>query len=124
MAHSFHHAQSSAKRFGGIPSDYEPLHSFIDSSKSAYADFRHRAVLHSTFGIFICEKVFGVTIKNSDGKDVPTRLIAEQHVLEDHGKIPTLENWLHSIKVEPWMNPSPAYQRELMREISTDNSAT
>lgn len=31
-----------------------------------------------------------------------------------------LENWLHSIKVEPWMNPSPAYQRELMHEISTD----
>jgi hypothetical protein len=114
MAHSYHHAKSSAKRFGGTPEPYLPIHDFLDSSKSAYADFRHRAVLHSTFGIFICEKVFGHTITNSEGKQVPVRVIAEQHVREDHnGIIPTVEQWLHSIKMEPWMNPSPAHQRAL-----------
>jgi hypothetical protein len=119
MAHSYHHAKSSAKRFGGNPEDYLAVHDFLDSSKSAYADFRHRAVLHSTFGIFICEKVFGHTITNSAGKQVPVRVIAEQHVKEDHnGIIPTVEQWLHSIKMEPWMNPSPAFQRALMESIA------
>jgi hypothetical protein len=45
---------------------------------------------------------------------VPVRVIAEQHVREDHnGIIPTVEQWLHSIKMEPWMNPSPAHQHAL-----------
>jgi hypothetical protein len=119
MAHSFHHAQSSAKRFGGIPDDYIHIHSFMDSSKSTYADFRHRAILHSTFGIFITEQVFGTTITNSDGKKIPVRIIAEQHVKEDHGgKIPTVEEWLHSIKPEQWMNPSPAQTRALNEFIA------
>ncbi len=119
MAHSFHHAQSSAKRFGGEPQDYQAIHDFMDSSKSTYADFRHRAILHSTFGIFITEQVFGVTITNSDGKKIPVRIIAEQHVREDHnGKIPTVEEWLHGIPMEAWMNPSPAFQRALMESIA------
>lgn len=118
MAHSYHHAQSSAKRFGGNPEDYLAVHDFMDSSKAAYADFRHRALLHNTFGIFICEKIFGHTITNSDGKKVPVRVIAEQHVREDHnGKIPTVEDWLHGIPMESWMNPSPAYQRALNESI-------
>lgn len=118
MAHSYHHALSSAKRFGGVASDYQELHDFLDSSKQTYADFRHRALLHNTFGIFICERIFGHTITNSDGKQIPVRVIAEQHVREDHnGKIPTVEEWLHGIPMEAWMNPSPAYQRALMESI-------
>jgi len=114
MAHSFHHAKSSAKRFGGQPHDYLEIHDFLDSSKATYADFRHRALLHNTFGIFICERLFGHTITNSDGKQVPVRVIAEWHVREDHnGKIPTPQEWLQSITAEQWMNPSPATTRAL-----------
>ncbi len=124
MAHSYHHAQSSAKRFGGNPEDYLAIHDFLDSSKQTYADFRHRALLHNTFGIFICEKIFGHTITNSAGKQVPVRVIAEWHVREDHnGKIPTVEEWLHSIKPEAWMNPSPAYQRALMESIKDEETS-
>lgn len=125
MGHAYHHALSSAKRFGGQASDYQAIHDFLDSSKQTYADFRHRALLHNTFGIFICEKIFGHVITNSDGKQIPVRVIAEQHVREDcNGHIPTPQEWLDTIKVKEWMNPSPAYQRELMREISADNPAT
>lgn len=125
MAHSYHHAQSSAKKFGGKVHDYLEIHDFLDSSKQTYADFRHRALLHNTFGIFICEKIFGHTITNSDGKQIPVRVIAEQHVREDHnGKIPTPQEWLQSIQMEPWMNPSPAYQRALMESIKDDQAQT
>ena len=118
MAHAYHHALSSAKKFGGIASDYQAIHDFLDSSKSAYADFRHRALLHNTFGIFVCEKVFGHFITNSNGKQIPVRVIAEQHVREDcNGHIPTPQEWLDTIQSKPWMNPSPAYQRQLMTEI-------
>jgi hypothetical protein len=118
MSHSYHHAQSSAKRFGGVADDYIPIHDFLDSSKAAYADFRHRAVLHHSFGIFICEKVFGHTITNSDGKTVPVRVIAEQHVKEDcNGMIPTVSDWMHSIQAQSWMNPSYDSQRKLMKSI-------
>lgn len=118
MGHAYHHALSSAKRFGGQASDYQAIHDFLDSSKIAYADFRHRALLHNTFGIFVAERVFGHFITNSDGKQVPVRVIAEQHVREDcNGHIPTPQEWLDTIKVKEWMNPSPAYQRHLMESI-------
>lgn len=45
------HAMSSAKRFGGVPEDYLPLHQFMDSSKSAHADNRHRALTHNAWFI-------------------------------------------------------------------------
>src|SRR4051794_7800805 len=103
MANSYHHAVSSAKRFGGDPSDYQDVHDFFDSTKAAWADGRHRAILHSSFGIFLAERVFGHTItRKSDGKQVPTRIIGEQHVREDHGRIPTIQDWLQNLPVEPW----------------------
>lgn len=98
------HSRNSVKRYGGIPEDYQKIHDFFDQTKAAWADVRHRAVLHSTFGIYICEQVFGTTITNSDGKVVSVRSIAEDHVQEDFGgKIPTIEQWLKNIPLEPWM---------------------
>jgi len=103
MAHPHHHAASSARKHGGIPDDYVALHSWFDASKEHLADFRHRALRHHTQGIFEAERVFGVTITNSDGRDIPTRILGEQHVREDCGRIPTLSDWLSTIKGEPWM---------------------
>ena len=58
--------------------------------KAHLPDVRHRAVLHSSFGIFLGQQVFGeVIVRKSDGAEVPTRLLGEQHVLEDLGFIPT-----------------------------------
>lgn len=97
------HAQSSVRRYGGTVDDYLPIHDMMDSSKAALADVRHRAVFHSAFGIFIIEKIFGVYLTNSDGKLVSVRDIAEEHVLEDLGTIPTLEQWMSNLPLSEWM---------------------
>lgn len=101
---SYYHAVISAKKHGGVPEDYQPLHDFIDSSKATMADARHRAILHSTFGIFVTEKVFGHTITNSEGKEIPTRLLAEEHIHDDLGFIPTPEHYLGEMPCKMWMS--------------------
>lgn len=99
------HAKSSAKKFGGQPSDYLSIHQLMDSSKSAHASNRHRVVFHSSFGIFILERVFGLTIVNSDGREVHVRDIGEQHCLEDFGGfIPDLSDYLQHMELAPWMS--------------------
>lgn len=104
MAHPWHHARSSARVHGGEPEDYLGLHAWFDSSKEFLADFRHRALRHHAQGIFEAERVFGVTLTNSDGRQIPTRLLGEQHVREDcGGRIPTLADWLSRIQPAAWM---------------------
>lgn len=95
------HSRASVGRWGGDPKDYLAVHDLIDSSKAHVPDMRHRALLHSSFGIFIVERVFGTTITNSDGKTVSVRDVAEQHVIEDLGTIPTVLHYLDGI--DPWV---------------------
>ena len=120
----FLHAKASAKRYGGIPEDYLPIHDMMDSSKSALADVRHRAVFHSAFGIYIIEKIFGATLRNSDGKEYSVRDVAEDHVKEDLGTIPSLENWLTGLPIHTWMGgrtkKHPPMAEVLYTEANTD----
>jgi len=98
------HAKNSVKRYGGIIEDYIAIHNWFDSTKAAYADFGHRAILHNTFGIFLAEQLFGTTLTNSDGKIVSVRDIGEDHVKEDcGGRIPTIEDWVGELTPKPWM---------------------
>lgn len=99
----YYHARNSVKKWGGKPEDYQEVHDFFDTSKAHLADVRHRAMLHNTFGIFLAEKVFGTYITNSDGIKVMVRDIGEQHVLEDLGTIPTVEDWLKNMQIQGWM---------------------
>ena len=103
MADSYHHALSSARSFGGQPDDYIAIHAWLDSSKLIVADFRHRALHHHAEGCFAAEALFGLTITNSDGRKIPVRLIAEQHIREDLGRIPSFADWVRCIRPEPWM---------------------
>jgi hypothetical protein len=103
MAHPFEHAQSSAKKFGGRAEDYLVIHSWLDESKAFFPDFRHRALRHHAEGIFLCERIFGVVITNSEGTQVPVRYIGEQHVKEDLGRVPTAQDWLLLIRPVRWM---------------------
>jgi len=98
------HAKISVKTYGGTVEDYLPVHDFIDSSKIAVPDVRHRAMLHSAWGIYLAEKVLGTFITNSDGKQVSVRDIAEEHVIQDLGFIPTMEDWLKTMPIEGWMS--------------------
>ena len=59
MAHPYHHALSSVKKWGGSVDDYLPLHAWFDQSKEIIADFRHRALRHHAEGIFMLETLFG-----------------------------------------------------------------
>jgi len=92
-----------AKKFGGSPSDYLEINNMMDSSKSAFPDNRHRAIFHNSMGPFIMEKIFGVTIMNSEGKTVSVREIAEQHIIEDFGFIPSVHDYLSEMEYKPWM---------------------
>jgi uncharacterized protein DUF6915 len=113
MSHTYHHAVSSARLYGGRAEDYQKIHDWLDQSKESFGDFRHRAVRHHAEGIFECEQKFGVTIKvrlkrrvgNRKWRRVPTRLVAEQHIKEDcGGLIPSRKDWLGRIVPAPWMS--------------------
>jgi hypothetical protein len=105
MTSTYYHAVSSAKKYGGKPEDYQHIHDWFDATKEQWADFRHRALRHHSQGIFEAERLFGVTVTNSDGKKVPVRYIGEQHVLEDcGGRIPTVADWLRCMRPEAWMS--------------------
>lgn len=117
MAHPWHHAVSSARKFGGTPEQYLELHRWFDASKEILADPRHRALRHHAEGCFRAEEVFGVTLPikltNGTTKQVPVRLVAEQHIQEDLGWIPSAADWLRQIQMLPWMNRPQRLSREL-----------
>jgi hypothetical protein len=101
------HAKSSVKKWGGVPEDYQPIHDFLDCSKATHADMRHRAILHNSLGPFIAERVFGVNITNADGKLVSVRDIAERHIIEDMGQIPSVSDYLAEMPFYGWLGGKP-----------------
>lgn len=118
MAKPHIHAQSSARKYGGKPEDYEEIHAFMDSSKGAMPDNRHRALTHNSWFLStILERIkFSnsgpgtsdnryPTIINSVGRTVSVRDIGEQHILEDYGGrfIPSAQDFLQEIEYKPWM---------------------
>lgn len=102
--HPIDHAKRSVRLFGGKPEDYLPIHQWFDATKEVFADYRHRALRHHSWGIFECERVFGVTLTNSAGREVPVRYVGEQHVKDDcGGMIPTVQDWFKNLPRERWM---------------------
>ncbi len=100
------HAENSVKKYGGRVEDYLHIHQWFDDTKAHLADHRHRALKHHTQGIFEAERVFGSTFVNFDSKTVSTRDIGEDHVFEDLGFIPTVQDWLRQMSLQPWMGGS------------------
>jgi hypothetical protein len=101
----WHHAVSSAKKWGGVPNDYIELHDWFDATKQFTGDWTHRALRHHSLGVQEAIEKFGHSIPNSLGQDIPTKLIAEQHVIEDCGFIPTPKDYLDILAAHPkhWM---------------------
>lgn len=103
----YHHARISAKKFGGKLEDYLAIHNFMDESKAHLADARHRMFLHNSFGIWLAERVCGEIVDNqrmpyitvSDGRKVQVRDVAEQHVLDDLGYIPSLSDCVKDLPI-------------------------
>lgn len=107
MAKPYFHAQSSAKKYGGVWEDYMEIHEFMDSSKAAFPDNRHRALTHNSWFVgVVLPRVFGETFRRkSDNKIVCTRDIGEQHCLEDFKFkfIPSAQDFLQEMDFLPWM---------------------
>lgn len=130
----YKHARNSAKMYGGIPEDYLPIHNFMDSSKAHIADARHRALLHHSFGCFIVEQVFGESIvkpdgtifrtsyiTNSDGKKVQVRDIAEQHIKEDLGWIPSVTHYMEHMDRQGWFSLPKYLMQKLIKRKEAGN---
>jgi hypothetical protein len=100
---SWYHAKSTAKKYGGQWTDYIDLHEFIDSSKHIIGDVRHRSLYHHTEGVWLCQKIFGHTIINSNNKEVPVRLIAELHIIQDLGWLPSPKDYIDGMVLKVWM---------------------
>ena len=111
--HPYHHALRSVDKWGGTVEDYLPIHNWFDASKEFMADSRHRALRHHAQGVFEAERVFGVTITLQSGRVVPVRAVAEQHVREDIGWIPTLADWLSRIERATWMDKPMRLEKQL-----------
>ena len=107
------HAKLTAKKYGGTEDDYLPIHNWLDSSKAHIPDMRHRAILHSSFGIFLCEEKFGTYIVNSDNNKISVRDVAEQHVIEDLGFIPTVQDYLGELPMLDWLG-GKKYQMKIV----------
>ena len=101
----YKHAESSVKKFGGAPEDYIRIHDWFDETKQYTGDWTHRAMRHHAAGIQWAIEKFGHSIVNSDIRTVPVKLIAEQHVMEDCGFIPTIQDWMKPALCNPhdWM---------------------
>jgi len=100
---ALYHARSSARKWGGIEADYLPIHEWFDETAGHVNDFRHRAIRHHALGIADCVRIFGRMLTLSTGKEVPVKKIAERHVNEDIGFIPTVSDWVRTIQAAPWM---------------------
>jgi hypothetical protein len=100
---SWGHAKSSANEWGGDPKLYHPIHLKIDSSKRGMGDIRHRAMYHHTEGTFMMEEHFGPYLQVGN-RQVPVRDIAERHIREDMGFLPTFEWWMNHMQIDPAMS--------------------
>lgn len=101
----YKHAQSSAAKFGGRPEDYIQIHDWLDETKAFTGDWTHRALRHHAAGVQWAIEKFGHVVINSDHAKVPVKTIAEQHVVEDCGYIPTIQDWFKPLAASPekWM---------------------
>lgn len=128
-----------------------PVHDFLDSSKAAFPDNRHRALTHNSWFIFVVEKCFGHEIdltcvecgrRGGDrskpyegckkcagaatGGKAKVRYICEQHILEDFGGkfIPTAGDYLEGLEFHDWMNNGIKGAPTSHRKLSRTNTTT
>lgn len=98
------HSRLHARRWGGKWEDYIAIDEWLDQTKYHFADVRHRAILHSGFGMQLAVQVFGQTIKVPGvPKPVPVRDIVQEHILQDLGFVPTIKDWLKHVSYQGWM---------------------
>lgn len=125
MSHYTYHSLSSVNAFGGHPEDYHRLHQWMDRSRGGSDRLLHRMLAHHSQGIQDAVALFGDTITNAQGRQVPTALLARQHVVEDLGFVPTLEHYLELLHCPRWASrPAKLLHSKLLQhpELAADRS--
>ena len=99
------HSKSSARSSeeGGLP----PIHEWFDETKKVIVI---RGI--GCYGITLLEslrkkysEMYKTTTPSGKPLEIPTRLVAEQHVREDcGGRIPSVQDWVMNLRMERWMN--------------------
>lgn len=101
------HSRISAHKFGGKPEDYDFIHEWLDQTKALHASMRHRSLLHNSFGCFLAAQCLGNNFVNSAGKTVSVRAVCEQHIIDDLGFIPSVDDYFKHMKIATWMGGMP-----------------
>jgi hypothetical protein len=98
-------AEAIATRFGGEAQEYMAICEYMDEGKKdeMLADWRYRAWRWHSFATFDAERKFGVSFKNSAGRNVIVRYVAEKHIQCVLGRLPTLQDWYSHITFSPFM---------------------
>lgn len=94
------HTEHCVNRWAGDKNSYEPIHMFLDLTKIYVSDWRHRLLLHNTLGVCLVDHIFKEDIQGKNYKVSP-RTVAEHHILEDLGAVPSTRWNLRDIKVKP-----------------------
>lgn len=102
----------SVRHFGGSPKDYQELHEFLDSITTEVE--AAWGITHSTFGLWLAEELFGYVI---GPREVPTRTVAEKHILAEYSAIPSVQDWLSGVKIQPWMYNQAAQLSVELEEV-------
>ena len=124
MSHAFYHATSSANAFGGVAEDYLEIHAWFDRSRAGTSSILHRFLSHHTQGIADAVEHFGKTITISTGRKVPVSLIGEQHITEDLGFVPTLDDFIGMMTPGRWATKrAKLLHRKLHEAIDTSELA-
>lgn len=97
---------NSAKKFGGIPYDYQDVHDFIIGLCTPTSPLMVRIRIHSkwfmTFGL---SHLLGTSsVRNSDGVFVDVQRIGEEHLHYLYGFTPTGRDWEKKSKCKSWIN--------------------
>lgn len=112
----YYHSLSTVKKYGGQWSDYIQVHDWFDETKAHTGDWTHRALRHHSVGVQWAIEKFGHIIINSMGQSIPVKLIAELHIEEDCGFIPTPADYLKQLKNKPekWMLTVKVKSKEII----------
>lgn len=104
-----------ARKFGGLPLDYEELAAWFYRPGLELDDPRFFRLLGNSFGIFLAEQRFGVSLtRPSDHRELPTRTLGEMLVYVALDTIPTLAQFFQGMSLEAWMMKGA---RQLSAEI-------
>jgi hypothetical protein len=95
---------ATAEEVGGVWTDYQALHQFLDWPRDCLPDGRFRRVLHNSWGVGLAEQAFGLAFtRASDGVEFAIRPIVERHIVRELGTIPTLDAALEGVTLQRWM---------------------